>query len=56
MDCKKSILVVSGEPNSVFLELFFKAQKKTNKIPIILITSEKLLKLQMNKLNIKKKI
>ena len=56
MDYKKSILVVSGEPNSVFLELFFKAQKRKNKIPIILITSEKLLKLQMNKLNFKKKI
>ena len=56
MDYKKSILVVSGEPNSVFLELFFKAQKGKNKIPIILITSEKLLKLQMNKLNFKKKI
>ena len=56
MDYKKFILVVSGEPNSVFLELFFKAQKKKNKIPIILITSKKLLKLQMNKLNLKKKI
>ena len=56
MDYKKFILVVSGEPNSVFLELFFKAQKKKNKIPIILITSKKLLKLQMNKLNFKKKI
>ncbi len=56
MDYKKSILVVSGEPNSVFLELFFKAQKRKNKIPIILISSEKLLKLQMNKLNFKKKI
>ena len=56
MNYKKSILIVSGEPNSVFLELFFKAQKKKNKFPIILITSEKLLKLQMNKLNFKKKI
>ncbi len=56
MNYKKSILIVSGEPNSVFLELFFKAQKKKNKFPIILISSEKLLKLQMNKLNFKKKI
>ncbi len=51
------ILIVSGEPNSVFLELLFKALKqKKFKSPIILISSEKLLKLQMNKLNFKKKI
>ncbi len=57
MNYKNSILIVSGEPNSVFLELFFKAHKKEKiKNPIILISSEKLLKLQMNKLNIKKKI
>ena len=56
MNYKNSILIVSGEPNSVFLELFFKAHKKTIKNPIILISSEKLLKLQMNKLNFKKKI
>ena len=56
MNYKKSILVVSGEPNSVFLELFFKAIKKKIKSPIIIITCEKLLKLQMNKLNFKKKI
>ena len=55
MNYKKSILVVSGEPNSVFLELFFKAIKKKIKSPIIIITCEKLLKLQMNKLNFKKK-
>ena len=57
MSYKNSILIVSGEPNSVFLELFFKAHKKEKiKNPIILISSEKLLKLQMNKLNIKRKI
>ena len=51
------ILIVSGEPNSVFLELFFKVFSK-NKIkrPIILISSKKLLKLQMKKLGFKKKI
>ena len=45
------ILIVSGEPNSVFLELFFKVFNK-NKIknPIILISSKKLLNLQMKKL------
>ena len=35
-----SILVVAGEPNSVFLELFFKSLKKIKiKNPIILIAS-----------------
>ncbi len=31
MNFKKVILVVTGEPNSVFLELFFKIYKKKNK-------------------------
>ena len=52
----KPILIVSGEPNSIFLEIFFKALKKKIKSPIILIASYKLLKLQMNKLKVKKKI
>ena len=56
MNFKKVILVVTGEPNSVFLELFFKIYKKKIKNPIILISSEKLVKLQMKKLNFKKKI
>ena len=51
------ILIVSGEPNSVFLELFFKVFNN-NKIknPIILISSKKLLDLQMKKLGFKNKI
>ena len=51
------ILIVTGEPNSVFLEIFFKVQKKykiTN--PIILISSNKLLVMQMKKLKFNKKI
>ncbi len=58
MKLKKSnfILLVHGEPNSVFLEIFFKALKKKIKTPIILISSEKILKLQMKYLNFKKKI
>ncbi len=56
MNFKKVILVVTGEPNSVFLELFFKIYKKKIKNPIILISSKKLVKLQMKKLNFKKKI
>ena len=51
------ILIVGGEPNSVFLELFFKViKKKTIKSPIILISSKKILNLQMTNLNFKKKI
>ena len=51
------ILIVAGEPNSIFLEIFFKVMKK-NKIlsPLILITSHKLLRMQMKKLKFKKKI
>jgi len=53
----KSILIVAGEPNSVFLEIFFKTIKnKKFKNPLILITSEKILKKQMKKLKFKKKI
>jgi 4-hydroxythreonine-4-phosphate dehydrogenase len=47
----KPILIVSGEPFSVFLELFFKVKKNNNfKKPIIIITSKKLLLSQMKKL------
>ena len=53
----KPILIVSGEPNSVFLEIFFKSLKvKKIKSPLILISSLDLLKLQMKKLKFKKKI
>ena len=48
---KKPILIVSGEPYSVFFEIFFKSKKKINlKRPIILIGSKKLLIKQMFKL------
>ncbi len=51
------ILIVSGEPNSVFLELFFKVLNKIKiKNPLILISSKRLLNLQMKKLGFKKKI
>jgi len=46
-----SILIVAGEPNSVFLEIFFKALKTNNfKKSIILIISKDLLLKQMKKL------
>ena len=49
---KNPIIVVAGEPNSVFLELFFKCFKKNRyKSPIIMIVSKKLLLSQMKKLN-----
>ena len=51
------ILIVTGEPNSVFLELFFKVFNNNKiKSPIILISSKKLLNLQMKKLGFKNKI
>ena len=51
------ILIVHGEPNSIFSEILFKTLKsKKIKRPLILISSEKLLKLQMKKLKFKKKI
>ena len=53
----KPILIVAGEPNSIFLEIFFKSLKlKKFKSPLILIASLKLLKLQMKKLTVKKKL
>jgi 4-hydroxythreonine-4-phosphate dehydrogenase len=51
------ILIVGGEPNSIFFEIFFKTLKFHKiKSPIILISSEKILKKQMKKLKFKKKI
>ena len=51
------ILIVAGEPNSIFLEIFFKVIKKKKILsPIILITSNKVLNMQMKKLRFKKKI
>ena len=53
----KPIIIVAGEPNSIFSEIFFKSLKiKKFRSPIILIASYHLIKLQMKKLNIDKKI
>ena len=53
----KPIIVVAGEPNSIFSEIFFKSIKyKKYKSPIIIIASKKLIELQMRKLNVNKKI
>ena len=52
----KPIVILNGEPNSVFLEIFFKALKKKYRSHIILISSINLLKHYMKKFNFKKNI
>ena len=53
----KPIIIVGGEPYSVFLEIFFKTKKNNLfKNPIILIASKKLVIQQMKKLNFHFKI
>ena len=53
----KPIIIVSGDPKSIFLEIFFKSLKRKKfKSPIILICSQNLLKKNMRKFNFKKKI
>jgi 4-hydroxythreonine-4-phosphate dehydrogenase len=53
----KPLLIVHGEPNSVFLEIFFKSLRyKKFKSPLILICSQKILRFQMKKLKFKMEI
>ena len=53
----RPIIVVAGEPNSIFSEIYFKSiNSKRFKSPIILIASHNLIKLQMKKLNVDKEI
>ena len=53
----KPIIIVAGEPNSIFSEIFFKSFKyRKFKSPIVLIASHKLIRLQMKQLNINKNI
>ena len=50
----KPIIIVSGEPNSIFYEIFFKCLKDNKfKSPLLLITSIKLFKIQMRKFKFK---
>ena len=44
----KPILIVAGEPNSIFFEIFFKIIKKKINSPIILIASKRILLKQAN--------
>jgi 4-hydroxythreonine-4-phosphate dehydrogenase len=54
---KKPIVIVSGEPNSIFLEIFFKSIKANSfRSPLIIIVSKKLLQEQMIKLGFAFKI
>jgi 4-hydroxythreonine-4-phosphate dehydrogenase len=51
------IIIVAGEPNSVFLEIFFKSLKNHKyRSPLIIIVSKKLLQEQMKKLGFNFKI
>lgn len=56
----KPLIIVSGEPYSVFLEIFYKIFKssfyKKYKIPIILIGSKNMIELQMKKMKYSYKI
>ena len=57
MNNSKSIIIVSGEPNSVFLEIFFKSIEKIKyKSPLVIIASKKLLIEQMMELGFNYKI
>jgi len=54
---KKPIIIVGGEPNSIFLEIFFKSLKSNSyKSPLIIVISKKLLEEQMKKLGFTFKI
>ena len=53
----KPILIIAGQPKSIFLEIFFKSIKnKKFKSPLILICSKKLLLQNMKRFKFKKKI
>ena len=52
----KPIIIVAGEPNGIFLEIFFKTFKNKIKSPIVLIANKKLLKYQMKILKFKFKL
>ena len=40
----KPIIIIGGEPQSIFLEIFVKVTKRKFRYPIILISSKKILK------------
>ena len=58
MSSKSPILIVHGEPHSIFIELLIKSLKKLKNLnrPIILICSNDILKKHSKKFNFKFKI
>lgn len=57
MNSKSPIIIVPGDPNSVFFEIFFKSMNKLKiKSPIILISSKDIVAAQIKKFKFKKKI
>ena len=53
----KPILLIAGEPNSIFFEIFIKSLKiRKYKSPLVLICCKENLKHHLNKLNFKKKL
>ena len=52
----KPIIIVGGEPQSIFIEIFLKAIKRNLPNPIILISSKKILKKNMKKFKYNLKI
>ena len=53
----KPIIIIAGEPRSIFFEIFFKAIKKYKaKNPLILIASIKLIQLHIKYFKIRKKV
>ena len=45
----RPIIIIGGEPQSIFLEIFLKALKKRFGHPVILISSKKILKKNIEK-------
>ena len=53
----KPIILVPGEPNSIFFEIFFKAIKSKNyKSPLLLICCKKLISQEMKRYKLRKKL
>ena len=52
----KPIIIVPGDPFSIFIEIFFKSLSKKYKSPLILVYCKKDLAYQMKKFNFKRKI
>ena len=51
MNFNPIVIVGGGEPQSIFIEIFFKSIKKKIHHPIILISSKDLLKKNLKKFN-----